>query len=82
MSRVMLTVDGVTLLNADLREWRQRERMPEELAALQKPGVSAPWMRPTLLVLTDALVRGQPIAIRVRTSGAGYSFDAGFPEVP
>lgn len=74
MSHALITVDGLTLLDAELDQWQ--ERPPEQFADLIKPGhTPMPWMRATLVVLMDALLHNQPIRIHIRTYPSGFSFD-------
>lgn len=78
MMHAVLTLNGRTLLNHPLEEWR--ERPPEEVAKLLNP--NAPplsWMKAVIMYLADAAMQNVSVEIHVTTSDIGFAVAVQYP---
>lgn len=74
MARSVITVDGKTLLDADLYDWQQPS--PEILKYI-KPGAKPPtYMRAAIIALAEAAAQNQIITISVTTRDGGWTMSS------
>lgn len=77
----VLTLNGRTLLNHPLEEWR--ERPPEDAVKYLNP--NAPplsWMRGAMMYLADAAMQNVSVEIHVLTSDIGFNLAVQYPGGP
>lgn len=80
MPRAIFTIDGNTVLDADLGPAWQ-ERPPAELAELiaKVQTTKQPWLKAAMMPLTEAFISNTPVTITVQTSERGWTLTVHHP---
>lgn len=74
MAHARITIDGATLLDANLGEWTRT--LPDILQQQLNPGAQPqPWMKALLLMVAEAAAGNQPFQADVTTRDNGWVLD-------
>jgi hypothetical protein len=74
MSALKLVVNGQTLMDGDLGEWRHKP--PTSVQHLLQPGKKPqPYMQAALMALMEAAIKDVDTTIKVRTKARGWTID-------
>ena len=71
MAHTILTVDNITILDANLDEWQQTP--PPDLQALMKPTDPQPWHRTAMIAIAESLLKNEPVRLDITTRDNGWT---------
>lgn len=72
-ARMRITVDGDTLMDADLGNWTQPKPQIDQLNQLAASPTPPAWTRPVMVMLAEAALRKRSLNIDITTRDSGWT---------